>query len=213
MKVKGLLFDLDGVLVSTEKNHFLAWRNTAQALGIDFNEEDNEHLKGVSRIESLKKILALGNLSISEEKFNELLVFKNKSYLDSIKNLSKNELLPGVLDLLEEAAKINLPLGVGSSSKNAVFILEKLQITNYFKVIIDGNLVKNPKPHPEVFINGSSLLGIVPKDCMVFEDAYSGVAAAKSGGFIVVGVGNPAVKSYSDMYFNNLTEFNLSQYV
>jgi beta-phosphoglucomutase len=213
MKVKGLLFDLDGVLVSTEKNHFLAWKSTANLLGIDFTEEDNEHLKGVSRAESLKKILLMGKKSISHEKFNELLTYKNQFYLDSIQSISKDDLLPGVLELLQNAEKIQVPLGVGSSSKNAIFILDKLQIKNYFKVLVDGNMVKNPKPAPEVFQNGASAMGILPNECMVFEDALSGIEAAKSGGFIAVGVGNPSLTSLADMYFNNLNEFNLTEYV
>ena len=213
MKVKGLLFDLDGVLVSTEKNHFVAWRSTAKLLGIDFTEQDNEHLKGVSRIDSLKKILVLGNKSIPVQKFDELLNYKNQFYLNSIKNLSEDNLLPGVLNILQKAKKINLPLGVGSSSKNAGFILEKLNIRNYFRVVIDGNMVKNLKPSPEVFISGASALKIRPQDCIVFEDALSGIEAAKKGGFIAVGIGNPSLTSIADMYFNNLNDFNLTEYV
>lgn len=213
MKIKGLLFDLDGVIVSTEKNHFEAWRETALSLGIDFTESHNELLKGISRVDSLKKILELGCKSVSAEKFQELLKSKNDLYLQSIQNLSQDDLLPGVLNLLQHAKEFGILLGVGSSSKNAIPILDKLGIHRFFQVVIDGNGVTNPKPNPEVFLKGSDSLRLSPDQCMVFEDAVSGIEAAKSGGFVAVGVGNPNIKKLSDLYFESLKEFNLNDYV
>lgn len=210
--MKAFLFDLDGVLVSTEHNHFLAWQRCAHSLGIAFTEKENELLKGVSRVDSLKKILELGAKTISTEEFEDLLISKNDFYLESIQDLNQSDLLPGVLDLLKAAKTKGIHLGVGSSSKNANFILDKLQIRSYFEVVIDGNGVKDPKPHPEVFLNGASALGLDPSVCMVFEDAASGIAAAKAGGFTAVGVGNPHIANMADIYLNDLTEFRVEQY-
>jgi beta-phosphoglucomutase len=210
--MKAFLFDLDGVLVSTEHNHFLAWQRCAHSLDIAFSEKENELLKGVSRADSLKKILELGAKTISAVEFEALLKSKNDFYLDSIQDLNQENLLPGVLNLLKLAKEKGIRLGVGSSSKNANFILDKLHIRHYFEVVIDGNGVKDPKPHPEVFLNGASALGLDPSVCMVFEDAASGIAAAKAGGFTAVGVGNPHIADIADIYLNDLTEFRVEQY-
>lgn len=211
-RIKALLFDLDGVIVSTEKNHFEAWRETASKLGIPFSEHDNEALKGVNRVDSLKQILKLGNKTVSAEEFESLLVFKNDMYLDSITTLSTDDLLPGVHALLLQAKSMGVKIGLGSSSKNAPMILTRLGITDLFDVIIDGNGVTHPKPDPEVFLNGAKALALAPSDCLVFEDALSGIAAAKAGGFIAIGVGNPMLKGVADVYFNELTEFRLEAY-
>jgi beta-phosphoglucomutase len=211
-KIKGLLFDLDGVLVTTEHNHFVAWKRTADALGVPFTEKENEELKGVSRIDSLKKILEMGSVFIGEEEFEDLLQSKNEFYLDSIQNLNQSDLLPGVLNLLTTAKQSGLKLGVGSSSKNANMILDLLQIRDMFDVVVDGNGVSDPKPHPEVFLNGSKALGLEPDECLVFEDASSGIAAAKAGGFRAIGVGNPAIMEIADEYYDDLTKFSLNVY-
>jgi beta-phosphoglucomutase len=211
-KIKGLLFDLDGVLVTTEHNHFVAWKRTADALGIPFTEKENEELKGVSRIDSLKKILEMGNVVIGEDEFESLLQSKNQFYLDSIQSLNQNDLLPGVLYLLTNAKSQGIKLGVGSSSKNAKMILQLLQIEEMFDVIVDGNGVKDPKPHPEVFLNGAKALSLDPSECLVFEDASSGIAAAKAGGFKAIGVGNEAIKNLADEYYDDLTKFSLNVY-
>lgn len=212
MGYRALLFDLDGVIVSTEKNHFEAWKKTAIRLGISFTEQDNEDLKGVNRNDSLRKILALGEKEVSTSEFESLLVFKNDCYLDSIKNLSAKDVLPGVINLLEEAKKNQCKIGLGSSSKNAKLILNLLGIISYFDVIVDGYGAENPKPDPEVFLNGAKSLGLLPSECLVFEDALSGVKAAKDGGFIAIGVGNPMLKGVADVYLNELTEFRLEEY-
>lgn len=210
--MKAFLFDLDGVLVSTEHNHFLAWQRCAHSLGIEFKEKENELLKGVSRTDSLLKILELGAKTIPNAEFEALLKSKNDFYLESIQDLNQENLLPGVLDVLQQANARGILLGVGSSSKNANFILDKLNIRSYFEVVIDGNGVKDPKPHPEVFLNGARALGLDPSVCMVFEDAASGIAAAKAGGFTTVGVGNPHIADIADIYLNDLTEFRVEQY-
>jgi beta-phosphoglucomutase len=210
--VKALIFDLDGVIVTTEHNHFIAWKRTAESLGIPFEEEHNELLKGVSRVDSLKKILELGAKTISTEEFEALLISKNEFYVDSIQELNQSDLLPGVLSLLQEAKSKGIKLGIGSSSKNANFILKLLKIDHFFDVVIDGNGVEHPKPHPEVFLNGAKALSFAPAECIVFEDAASGITAAKAGGFIAIAVGNPNIANMADTYFNDLTEFSLEAY-
>ena len=207
---KGLIFDLDGVIVTTEHNHYVAWKRTADQLGVPFTEKENELLKGVSRIDSLKKILELGNKSIDKEEFDALLLEKNNFYRDSIAELTRKDLLPGVLYLLETAKSAGIPMAIGSSSKNAPFIIELLGLQDYFKAIICGNKVKDPKPHPEVFLNAAKEMGVEPYECIVFEDAESGIEAAKAGGFFAVGVGNPNIAQVADLYLNNLTEFKLN---
>ena len=210
--IKGLLFDLDGVLVSTEHNHFEAWKKTADKLGIPFTETDNEQLKGVSRVHSLEKILAMGGIHLTEDEFNELLVFKNDCYLESVRFLNPSDLLPGVALLLEKAKRTGLSIGLGSSSKNAPMILERLQITSYFDVVVDGNSVSSPKPAPDVFLFGAKQLGLNPNECLVFEDAQSGVEAGKAGGFYVIGVGNPAISTICDEFVTSLEHFQLENY-
>lgn len=212
MSVKGLLFDLDGVLVTTEHNHYVAWKKTADALGVHFTEKENELLKGISRVDSLRKILELGNVVISQDEFDALLQSKNEFYLDSIQALNQSDLLPGVLDLLTIAKNKGIKLGVGSSSKNAPMILRLLDIDYFFDVIVDGNGVVDPKPHPEVFLNGAKAIELDPSEVFVFEDAASGIQAAKAGGFKAIGVGNPAIKELADIYLDDLTAFNLEMY-
>ena len=211
-KIKGLIFDLDGVLVSTERNHYLAWKRTAKEIGIYFNEIDNENLRGLSRKDSLSELLKIGNKSILPSAFNELLHLKNQYYLNSISNINNKDLLPGVNDFLKRTNNMGLSLAVGSSSKNAHFILEKTKIKHYFASIIDGNMVRKPKPDPEVFINASYGLNLTPANCLVFEDAKSGVQSAKSGLFKVVGVGNKNIQNECDYFVDNINEFDIEKY-
>lgn len=204
---KGFIFDLDGVLVSTEHNHFLAWQKTANSLGIDFSEEENENLKGVSRVDSLKYILNLGNTVLSDDEFNNHLDSKNQFYLDSIQNLTKQDCLKGVVETLSKAKSKGIKLAVGSSSKNAKRILKLIEIEDYFDTVIDGSMVENLKPSPDVFLKAASILGLEPSECHVFEDAASGIQAAKAGGFMAIGIGNENIKHLADHYYNDLTEF------
>ncbi|MEY3085210.1 MAG: hypothetical protein RL037_1390 [Bacteroidota bacterium] len=212
VNINALLFDLDGVLVSTETNHYLAWEAIARELGVPFTEHDNESLKGISRADSLKKILGKGGLTISNEEFDRLMTKKNNYYLASIAEIDQSKLLPGVKELLTLAKERRIKMAVGSSSKNAKFILEKLNIQQYFDAVIDGNDVQMPKPNPEVFLKGASALNSLPRECIVFEDAQSGVEAALAGNFNVIGVGNPALKNLVTHYLNDLTEFSIDNY-
>lgn len=208
--IKALIFDLDGVIVSTEHNHYMAWKRTADQLGIPFSETENETLKGLSRVDSLQAILKLGKVELSNQQFNHLIEEKNHFYRESISELSRADLLPGVLNVLETSKSKGIPMAIGSASKNAPFIIELLQLKEYFNIVVDGAMVQNPKPDPEVFLMGALNMDVNPENCIVFEDAESGIEAAKKGGFIAVGVGNPNIKNRADYYLNDLTEFNFS---
>ncbi|MGD2004220.1 MAG: beta-phosphoglucomutase [Flavobacteriales bacterium] len=201
--IKGFLFDLDGVIVDTAVFHFQAWRRLAQKLGGDFTEEQNEQLKGVSRVDSLKKIIEWTGATVSDEEFQSLMVEKNEWYLELVQGLGPQDALPGALDFLQTAYDQGLKIALGSASKNAPMILEKLGITPLFTAIIDGNNVVNGKPHPEVFLKGAEALGLEPSECVVFEDSIAGVQAAKTGGMSSVGIGD-AETLQADIHFNAL---------
>jgi beta-phosphoglucomutase len=208
-EVKGLIFDLDGVVVSTEKNHYESWKRIAGVLGAEFNEELNENLKGVSRADSLRFILDNSKMEIGEAEFEGLLIRKNEFYRESIGDLSRDNILPGVIEVIEKAKAQGIKVMIGSSSRNARYILDKLGIIDEFDHIVDGNDVKFPKPDPEVFLNGAKLADLDPVNCIVFEDAASGIKAAKQGGFKAVAVGNPNIKELADEYYETLKEFTL----
>jgi len=196
--IKACLFDMDGVIVDTAKFHFKAWQRLADSLGIEFTEEMNEQLKGVSRIDSLEKILTWGNLVLNNAKKIELMDLKNKWYLDSVEEISSADMLPGAHSFLQELNAADITIGLGSSSKNSMLILEKLGIINLFATIIDGNKIHMSKPHPEVFERGAAELDLKPSEIVVFEDAISGVEAAKAGGFHCIGIGDPKVLGHAD---------------
>ena len=210
--IKGLIFDLDGVLVSTETNHYVAWKLIADELKIPFSEKENEKLKGLSRADSLSALLDLGKKSISHLKFKTILDYKNKIYLKSIEKINQTNLLPGVLEFIKEKHEKNYLLAVGSSSKNAHFILKKLKLIISLVALLMEIWLKKPKPDPEVFIKASVGLGLAPSECLVFEDAESGVIAAKKGGFRVIGVGNIEIQESCDYFIKHMGEFDLSSY-
>lgn len=187
---KGLLFDLDGVIVDTAKYHYLAWKEIAKELGIDFTEEDNERLKGVSRIRSFEIILEIGGKTMTQEEIEEWCTKKNDVYLTYIKKLEEDEILPGVRTFLEDVKKKGYKISLGSASKNSNLILERLGLLDVFDEIIDGTKTTKAKPDPEVFVLGAKALGFACEDCIVFEDAVAGIEAAHSGGMQAVGIGS-----------------------
>jgi len=189
-KPDACIFDLDGVIVETSDAHFKAWQRLAESLGISFGEEFNEQLKGVSRRKSIEKILALDDRQLPEEEIQRLMDKKNSWYQDSIAELTPDDILEGVPVFLESLQEMEIPLGIGSSSKNAQFIIDYLQLNDTFEVIVDGTKVENTKPDPEVFLKGAKALQADPSSTIVFEDAASGVEAANNGNFISVGVGS-----------------------
>ncbi|MBV7269544.1 beta-phosphoglucomutase [Winogradskyella luteola] len=208
MQKKGFIFDLDGVIVDTAKYHFLAWKKLAKSLDIDFTEEENEQLKGVSRVRSLEKILSWGNKTISEEKFTELMAKKNDDYLSHISKMDENEILPDVpriLNLLKENKQL---ISLGSASKNARTILERVHLKENFNAIVDGNDVSKAKPDPEVFLIAAELLHTKPEDCIVFEDSVAGVEAANIVNMISIGIGSEEVLAHADYVFKDFTEIS-----
>ncbi|MGV0920387.1 beta-phosphoglucomutase [Empedobacter falsenii] len=208
MKTKAFIFDLDGVIVDTAKYHYLAWKKLANNLNIDFTHEHNELLKGVSRVRSLEIILGLGNVEASDEQKNEWLVQKNKEYLEYIDKMDDSEILPGVMKVLNFLKENNQPIILGSASKNARPILEKVNILNYFDDIVDGNDVSNAKPDPEVFIVGAKKANQTNENSIVFEDSVAGIEAANVARMTSIGIGEASVLNEAKYNFNNFTEIS-----
>ncbi|NRD21796.1 beta-phosphoglucomutase [Winogradskyella litoriviva] len=208
MNKKGFIFDLDGVIVDTAKYHFKAWQKLAQGLDINFTEEENEQLKGVSRVRSLEKILAWGNKTISQELFNELMGKKNEEYLGYIAEMDKSEILPDVPRVLNFLKEQKQPISLGSASKNARTILERVNIMSDFNAIVDGNDVTKAKPDPEVFLIAAKQINIKPEDCIVFEDSVAGVEAANTANMISIGIGSKEVLGHAKYVFNDFTEIS-----
>lgn len=190
---KACIFDLDGVIVDTVPAHFTAWKAMADELGIPFNEEDNEQLKGVSRTSSMKRILALGQREMVDEDILSYTDRKNDIYVKIISKMTPKDILPGVVDFLALLKKHGVLLALGTSSKNGPTILKAVGLEHTFDVAIDGTHVSHSKPDPEVFLLGAKALKVNPADCVVFEDAISGVEAALAGGMKCIGVGQPDI--------------------
>lgn len=210
---KGFLFDLDGVLVDTAKYHFLAWKFLAKELGINFTEQDNERLKGVSRMKSFEIILEIGNITMDEPTKEKLCNKKNQLYVSYIQKLRQDEILPGVRDFLTQAKKEGFKTALGSASKNSRLILERLQISDLLDVIVDGTLVTHAKPNPEVFLKGAQLLHVLPQECIVFEDAAAGIEAAHQGGMPAVGVGSKELLPQADLHINGFFSITPKQLI
>ncbi|WP_400076432.1 beta-phosphoglucomutase [Winogradskyella sp. R77965] len=208
MNKKGFIFDLDGVIVDTAKYHFLAWQRLAKSLDIDFTEEENEQLKGVSRVKSLEKILSWGNKTISQELFNELMGKKNEEYLSYIAEMDETEILPDVPRVLDSLIEKEQPISLGSASKNARVILERVDLKKHFDAIVDGNDVSKAKPDPEVFLIAAKLLNRKPEDCIVFEDSVAGVEAANVANMISIGIGSESVLGHAKYVFKDFTEIS-----
>ena len=210
MNKKGFIFDLDGVIVDTAKYHFLAWQNLAKSIDIDFTHEQNEQLKGVSRVKSLEKILEWGNKTISEELFTSLMGKKNEEYLSFISKMTDEEILPDVPRVLDYLIEKAQPISLGSASKNARPILEKVNLLSKFDAIVDGNDVSKAKPDPEVFLIAAKHLNMKPEDCIVFEDSVAGVQAANTANMISIGIGEKDVLHEADYIFSDFTEIENS---
>ncbi len=190
MDVKACIFDLDGVIVDTARFHYIAWKALAKELGFDFTEEDNEQLKGVSRMTSLEILLKIGEKSLSEEEKVRYAEEKNSLYLRYVEQMTPADVLPGVLTFLEELKEKGMGIALGSASKNAPLILERVGLTSLFDAVVDGTMVSEAKPDPQVFQTAARLLGLSPENCIVFEDARAGIEAAHRAGMKAVGIGN-----------------------
>lgn len=208
--IQACLFDLDGVIVDTAQFHYVAWREMAQDLGFDLSREENERLKGISRMESLEIVLSIGGVRLSEEEKEERARTKNTRYLELCMQMTPDDALPGVRDFLDELKNNGVKSGLGSASKNARVILERIDMLHYFDTIVDGNRVEKGKPDPQVFLLGASDLQAEPARCIVFEDAVAGIQAAKAGGMFAVGIGEAAILTEADIVVPGFAEFHFA---
>lgn len=212
---KLIIYDLDGILTDTAEFHFLAWQKLAEGLGISFNREFNEQLKGINRMDSLDRILALdpsiGQLSDKEKV--KLATQKNEYYLTLIEEITPAHILPGMLAFLEDNKKADAKIALGSASKNAPAILEKLGLTDYFDYIVDAAKVAKGKPDPETFTAAADALGIDYSDCIGIEDASAGVEAVNQAGMFSVGVGEKSHLSHADYLVEDTSELNFDEVI
>ncbi len=206
---KGVIFDLDGVIVDTAKFHYLAWRKLANDLGFDITETQNEELKGVSRVKSLEIILDWGGVTLSEDEFMEQMAMKNDNYLAYISGMTKSDILPGVSEVIDYLKENNIPIALGSASKNARNILEKVGLYQGFDAIVDGNDVSKAKPNPEVFLIAANQLNVAPENCVVFEDSVAGIQAANLAEMTSIGIGEKSVLNEADHVFTDFTEIKI----
>lgn len=206
---KAFIFDLDGVIVDTAKYHYLAWKELANKLGFDFNEEQNELLKGVSRVRSLEILLKIGNVHLEPEQKEKYLKEKNDQYLQYIAKMDHTEILPGISKVLQYLKSNNIPFSLGSASKNARLILETLDLIDLFDAIVDGNDVSSAKPDPEVFLIAAQKLGVAPQECIVIEDAQAGIEAAHNAEMTSIGIGDAKVLQKANYTLKNTSEITI----
>ena len=204
MKYKAIIFDLDGVICHTDQYHFQAWKQLADRLGIPFNEQDNDRLRGVSRMESLNIILEKSSRIYSEQEKLAFAEEKNEYYKKLLIQMMPSDLPEGVLETLQELRSRGLLLGIGSSSKNTKLILSRLGLADFFDAVADGTEISHSKPDPEVFLLAAEKLGVSPAESLVVEDADAGIEAAKAGGFSPVKLVNSSRENYSRDYISHI---------
>ena len=210
-KIKACIFDLDGVIVDTAIYHYTAWKRLANQLGFDFTEEQNEELKGISRIDSLKIILKWGEVIKTDQEIQELASLKNSWYVEMIDTMTSKEILPGAKEFLAIVRENNYLTALGSASKNSETILKRIGLLQSFDVLVDGNKVTKSKPDPEVFLVGANELNVLPEECVVFEDAIAGVQAAKAANMKAIGIGKQEVLLFADLVVAGLNEMTLEK--
>jgi beta-phosphoglucomutase len=206
MEIRAVIFDLDGVVISTDLYHYQAWKSIARREGIYFDAEINHHLRGVGRMESLEIILSKGGKIYSPEEKVNLAEEKNSIYKKLIENITPDSLFPGVVDTLKGLRERNIKTALGSSSKNGGLILEKTGLTSFFDAVIDGNSISRSKPDPEVFIKAALKLNMPCGCCAVVEDAPSGIDAAKAAGMTAIVMGDADVLRRADYRIDKLNE-------
>lgn len=213
MSIKAVIFDLDGVIVSTDQYHYRAWKRLAEEEGIPFDFETNQKLRGVSRMKSLNLVLEKANKTYTNSEKEVLAERKNNYYRQSLGSLRPKDILPGVMNTLNELKRRGIKMAVGSSSRNTPYILEKIGLENYFDAVADGNRIQKSKPDPEVFLLAAELLHLSPSECAVVEDAYAGIQAAKAGGMKAVGVGFARNCGAADETAGSLNEISVDQLI
>ena len=207
----GFIFDLDGVITDTAKFHYQAWKALADSLGISIDETFNETLKGISRMDSLDRILAHGhreNAFTPAEK-EALAQQKNDHYVQLLEHLTTEDVLPGVVPLLQQAQGGHIPCAVASASKNAPLILEKLGVRAYFATIVDPDSLSKGKPDPEIFLAAADSIGVLPQNAIGFEDAQSGIDGLKAAGIYAVGLSASQPLIGADMQVSEMTELSV----
>lgn len=207
----GFIFDLDGVITDTAKFHYQAWKALADSLGISIDETFNETLKGISRMDSLDRILAHGhreNAFTPAEK-EALAQQKNDHYVQLLEHLTTEDVLPGVVPLLQQAQARHIPCAVASASKNAPLILEKLGVRAYFATIVDPDSLSKGKPDPEIFLAAADSIGVLPQNAIGFEDAQSGIDGLKAAGIYAVGLSANQPLLGADMQVSEMTELSV----
>lgn len=207
--IRGVIFDLDGVIVDTAHYHYLAWKKLAQELGINLTLDDNEKLKGISRMKSLDVILALGGVSLTDYEKEKLANKKNTWFVDFVERMAPEEIFPGVKTLIGSMREKGLKVALASSSKNAKTVLDLLHVRSLFDVIVDGNMVVNSKPDPEIFLLAASMLNLQPSTCVVFEDAEAGVQAAIDAGMKCIGIGSEDQLGKANLVISKTGDFQL----
>lgn len=210
---KGFVFDLDGVITDTAKYHYIAWKELAAEIGIEIDLKFNEQLKGISRMDSLERILTLGNKNdaYTEVEKEALATKKNTHYVQLLQSLTPDDLLPGVKTFLDEAKAKNIPCAIASASKNAPLILDKLGVMQDFDTIVDPATLKKGKPDPEIFIQAALALGIEPAEAVGFEDAQAGIDGIKAAGMYAVGVYSGEELHGADVIVEKLTDLNIDE--
>lgn len=203
---KGIIFDLDGVIVFTDKFHYQAWKEMADELGVYFDEVINNRLRGVSRMDSLEIILERYDGTLSREEKEALAEKKNTIYRKLLGTMTSEDVTGEVRDTLRKLRKNGYKLAIGSSSKNAKYILERVELTDYFDAVSDGTNITRSKPDPEVFLKAAEFIGEDPADCIVVEDAYAGIDAAKAGGMAAVGIGDASGYEKTDYPIQTFAE-------
>lgn len=203
---KGIIFDLDGVLLSTDEMHYLAWKSLADDLGVPFDRTDNHRQRGVSRMESLEVVLEKSSRSFTWEEKLALAERKNDRYRALLQTLTPDIVAPEVRQTLARLKEMGILLAVGSSSKNAKFILEKTDMTHFFDAISDGTNITRSKPDPQVFLMAAQFIGLKPEDCAVVEDAVAGIDAARAGGFTGIGIGDAAAYEKTEIRITKLSD-------
>ncbi len=193
MKIRGVLFDLDGVICDTARYHFLAWKKLANHLGGDIDEEFNEQLKGVSREESLKLILNRINQKLDSDEFTKMTLKKNQWYLEMLEQLSEKDILPGIEEFIVQLKSKEIKMAITSSSQNAPFILKKIGLYELFDAIVDSKLIENNKPEPDIFIEGAKQININAQECIGIEDSQAGIDALNKANIKSIAIGSNLV--------------------
>lgn len=209
MKTRAVIFDLDGVLTDTAEFHYIAWQAIANKLGVDFDLQDNEKLKGVDRENSLRYILTKGGIVMESGLFKQLLAAKNEHYLTLINDINPNHLFAGVLPCFAKLKSKNIKIGLASASKNARLVIKKLGIEPLFDFIGDAASVAKNKPAPDIFLSVAAGLNIEPKNCIGVEDAVAGLKAIKSANMFAVGIGDAKILTQAALVFPTMSKFDL----